>query len=103
MNESSRYAKLGTAEITLQDGRAIAFLRRRWLPQPEELQEISSYSVTEGDRLDNIAAGQLGDPTMFWQLCDANGAMHPRELETIGRRLRVTLPEGIPVGTTLTF
>lgn len=103
MNESSRYAKSGTAEVTLADGRTVAFLSRRWLPQPETLQEISSVTVTEGDRLDNIAAMQLGDPTMFWQLCDANGAMHPRELEAVGRQLRITLPEGIPVGTTLTF
>ncbi len=103
MNETSRYVKSGTAEVTLADGRTVAFLRRRWLPQPETLQEISSVTVTEGDRLDNITAAQLGDPTMFWQLCDANNAMLPTELEVVGRRLRITLPDGIPVGTTLTF
>ena len=29
----------GTAEITLPDGRTVAYLRRRWLPQPEALAE----------------------------------------------------------------
>ena len=39
----------------------------------------------------------LGDPEQFWRLCDANGAMRPDELtETVGRRLRITLPEGVP-------
>jgi hypothetical protein len=34
---------------------------------------------------------------MFWRICDANGAMQPEELtQTVGRRLRITLPEGIP-------
>ena len=53
--------------------------------------------MTEGERLDNIAAQYLGDPEQFWRICDANGAMRPDELtETVGRRLRITLPEGIP-------
>jgi hypothetical protein len=53
--------------------------------------------VTQGDRLDNVTARYLGDPEAFWRICDANNAMRPNELtETIGRRLRITLPEGIP-------
>ena len=51
----------------------------------------------KGERLDNIAAQYMGDPTLFWRLCDANNAMRPEELtETIGRILRITLPQGIP-------
>jgi hypothetical protein len=58
---------------------------------------LQEHVVTEGDRLDNIAAKYLGDPEQFWRVCDANGAMLPDELiETIGRRLRITLPEGVP-------
>ena len=50
----------------------------------------------QGERLDNIAAQYLGDPTLFWRLADANGAMRPEELtETVGRKLRITMPEGI--------
>jgi hypothetical protein len=34
---------------------------------------------------------------LFWRICDANRAMRPGALtETIGSRLRITLPEGIP-------
>jgi hypothetical protein len=58
---------------------------------------LQEYTVVEGDRLDNVAAKFIGDPEQFWQICDANAAMRPDELtETIGRRLRITLPEGIP-------
>ena len=53
--------------------------------------------VTEGDRLDNITAAHLGDPEQFWRICDANRAMRPDELTRgLGRRLRITLPDGIP-------
>lgn len=91
----------GTAEITLPDGRTVAYLRRRWLPQPESLAEVQRHSVTEGERLDHITAKHLGDPTQFWQLCDANRALHPAELEYIGKTLRITLPAGIPAGATI--
>jgi hypothetical protein len=51
----------------------------------------------QGERLDNITARYLGDPLQFWRVCDANGAMNPSELTAvIGRRLRITMPEGIP-------
>ena len=103
MNESSRYASVGTAEIILPDDREVAYLRRRLVPPPESLQETSRHDVAEGERLDNITAGYLGDPTMFWQLCDANGALHPLELEVVGRRLRIPLPPGIPAGTVLSL
>ena len=53
--------------------------------------------MTEGERLDHIAAKYLGDPEQFWRLCDANGAIRPNELlEPVGRRIRITLPENIP-------
>ncbi len=53
--------------------------------------------VREGERLDNITALYLEDPEAFWRIADANAAMRPEALvETVGRRLRITLPEGIP-------
>ena len=53
--------------------------------------------MVAGDRLDNITSAFLGDPEQFWRVADANGAMRPEELtERVGRRIRITLPEGIP-------
>lgn len=88
-----------TVGASLADARSssIVYLRRRFVPAPERFSLLQEHTVTEGERLDNLAAQYLGDPEQFWRLCDANGALRPDELtETIGRRLRITLPEGIP-------
>ena len=93
---SSRYHNTETATREDGDGRTIIFLRRRFVPSPERFALLSEHTVVEGDRLDNLAARYIGDPEQFWQLCDANGALRPDELtETVGRVLRITLPEGI--------
>ncbi len=94
---SSRYYGIDTATLELAQGRTVVYLRRRFVPPPERFQMLQEHTVTQGERLDNIAARNLGDPERFWQICDANNAMRPEELtETIGRELRITLPEGIP-------
>lgn len=92
---SSRYSGVETAKLFTADGEEIIYLRRRFVPQPERFALLRELTVTQGDRLDNIAAQQLGDPEQFWRLCDANRALQPEELEEIGRRLRITLPEGL--------
>ena len=93
----SRYHGLETAELTRADGSVVAYLTRRFVPPPERFALLYEHAVEQGDRLDNLAARYLGDPEQFWRLCDANGAIRPDELtETVGRRLRITLPEGIP-------
>jgi len=64
-------------------------------------QVIQEHTVTQGERLDNLSAQFLGDATLFWRLADANGAMRAEALtETVGRKIRITLPEGI-TGTAL--
>lgn len=94
---SSRYYGIATSTLTTPDGRLVVYLQRRFLPQPESLALMQEHVVTQGERLDNITAHYLGDPEQFWQLCDANRAMRPDELtETLGRRLRITLPQGVP-------
>lgn len=94
---TSRYAAIDTAKIDLPDGRTILYLKRRFVPPPEKFSLMREHVVTEGDRLDNVTAKHIGDPEQFWRVCDANRAMRPDELtEEIGRRLAITLPEGIP-------
>lgn len=93
---NSRYQEIEKAEFKTEDGRIIPYIRRRFVPRPERFELIVEHTVTEGDRLDNIAANLLGDPELFWRIADANNAMQPEELlETIGRKLKITLPEGI--------
>ena len=93
----SRYSGIETATIETHEGKVIIFLRRRFLPPHERFALLQEHVVLQGERLDNITAKYLGDPEQFWRVCDANGAMRPDELtEIVGRRLRITLPEGIP-------
>jgi hypothetical protein len=97
---TSRYYNIPVAELETALGKKVVYLRRRFVPAPERFEVIQEHVVSEGDRLDNLAAHYLGDPELFWRLCDANGAVRPDELtETVGRRLRITLPEGISLST----
>ena len=94
---NSRYHGIEISMRENSDGKKIAFLNRRFVPQPERFNLLQEHQVLENERLDNITAHYLSNPEQFWQLCDANRAMWPDELtEEIGRRLRITLPEGIP-------
>ncbi|AGA89627.1 hypothetical protein Thimo_0788 [Thioflavicoccus mobilis 8321] len=94
---TSRYHGIAAAQLRLADGTHVAYLRRRFIPPPEGLALQQEHQVVTGDRLDNLAAQYLGDPLQYWRICDANRAVRPAELtETPGRRLRITLPEGIP-------
>ncbi len=96
---TSRYAGTGITTLVTPEGRTVAYLRRRFVPPPASLATWQVHTVVEGDRIDNIAARYLGDPTQFWRVCDGNGAMRPAELtEAVGRRLRITLPAGIAGG-----
>jgi hypothetical protein len=94
---SSRYFGIETVKRTLPSGDEVIFLRRRLVPPPERFELLHEHIVKQHERLDHIAFQRLGDAELFWRLCDANRAMRPEELtETAGRRLRITLPEGIP-------
>ena len=93
---TSRYFGIDTETLTTRDGLMIVYLQRRFVPSPERFQLLQEHTVIQGERLDNIAAKYLGDPELFWRIADANGAMRPEELvQTVGAKLRITLPEGI--------
>jgi hypothetical protein len=98
---TSRYYGIDTETLVRADGTMIVYLKRRFLPSPDGFQLLQEHTVTQGERLDNIAAKFLGDPELFWRLADANGAMRAEELvQTVGRKLKITLPQGI-TGTSL--
>jgi hypothetical protein len=96
---NSRYQGIETATLITPAGRTVAFVRRRFVPQPAALAQLQQHTVGQVDRLDVLAAQYLGDPQLFWRICDANGAMRPEELTAVvGRVLRICLPAGIPGG-----
>jgi hypothetical protein len=95
---NSRYYGVETAQAVLPDGRTVVYLRRRFAPPGEHFELLYEHTVQQGERLDTIAAQALGDPELFWRLCDANNALDPAELEATGQTIRITLPDQIPGG-----
>ena len=92
----SRYQTIGVSTLETPDGRAIPYLRRRFVPPPERFSLLQEHTVLQGERLDQIAAQYFANPELFWRICDANAAVRPEELtEETGTVLRITLPEGI--------
>ena len=93
---TSRYASIADATLPVLDEngqpRVVVYKRRRFIPAGEDSTTLVEHTVAQGDRLDNISAHYLGDPTLFWQVCDANGVLSPAELEEPGRVVRITLP-----------
>ena len=98
-NQSSRYYGAPVETLVKPDGVPVAYLSRRILPQPDIYTSLQDYAVVEGDRLDNLAARFLGDPLLFWMICDANGATDPDELTAqVGRTIKIPVAAAIPPG-----
>jgi hypothetical protein len=96
---NSRYYGAGTLTYITPTGQAIAYLAPRIVPQPgaPNFATVAQHVVRQGDRIDLIAAKYLGDPLIFWLICDANGAADPFELvETPGTVINITTPQGVP-------
>jgi nucleoid-associated protein YgaU len=101
----SRYYGFSTLSYTAPNGQSITYLERRFVPKPgaPNYATIARHTVQQGDRLDLIAAKYLGDPLVFWLICDANGAIRPDSLvETSGQVVNITAPQGVPGGSIAT-
>lgn len=93
---TSRYHTVATAELKTVDGKTVVYLTRRFIPPAGRTAVLVEHTVTSAERLDNITASYLGDPTLFWRIADANGAMKPQELAAApGAKLKITLPQGV--------
>jgi hypothetical protein len=98
-NPSSRYYGSSVEYFTKADGTQVAYLQRRIIPQPTIYSSLQNYAIVEGDRLDNLSYKFLGDPLLFWVICDANGATDPDDLtDQVGSTIQIPLSSGIPAG-----
>jgi nucleoid-associated protein YgaU len=98
----SRYCGATTLQYTAPGGQAITYLARRFVPASgaPNFATVAQHTVQQGDRLDLIAAKYLGDPLLYWVLCDANGTLDPDTLvATPGTVLNITMPQGVPGGS----
>lgn len=95
----SRYYGSRTLSYVAPGGQMITYLARRFAPQAgaPNFSAVAQHTVRHGDRLDLLAAKYLGDPLIFWLICDANGAIRPEDLvETPGKVINITMPQGVP-------
>lgn len=98
-NASSRYYGTAINRFTGPDGTPVVYLSRRILPQPSIYLSVHNYAVVQNDRIDNLAARFLGDPLLFWMICDANAVTDPDELTSqTGRSILIPLASGVPAG-----
>lgn len=93
---TSRYFNLATKTMSVPDGadgtREVRYAARRIIPSAENLTTLVEHTVAQGERLDQITARYLADPTQFWRVCDANNVLQPAELEETGRIIKIALP-----------
>lgn len=96
---NSRYHGVPLAVLELPGQDPVAYVRRRFIPPPEQFESVGQHRVIEGERLDILAARYLGDAELNWRIADANGPAAPDALvATPGRRLRITLAAGMSGG-----
>jgi hypothetical protein len=95
---TSRYAAVPVDAWDPGGGRPpVPFLGRRLCPRTDRFALLYEVRISERDRRDLLGHRHLGDAELWWRLADANGIVDPRDLtDPIGRRVRITLPEGVP-------
>ena len=95
---TSRYYNIEVATLTATDldglPREIRYVKRRFIPPTDGATTLVEHTVTQEERLDNITARYLGDPTQFWRVCDANTVLQPNALtDTVGNVIEIAMPK----------
>lgn len=94
-DETSRYANLPTATTMIRTGdgtvREVRYVQSRIIPSQNSGITMLEHTVGQGERVDNITARYLGDPLLFWQLCDANNVLTPEDLEEVGKVIKIDM------------
>ena len=95
MNDpEGRYAKSMVLYRAGADGKLVAYLARRFLPDPDTLTIAGVAATAPGERLDLFSARVQGASTAWWRIADAHRLIDPAVLEDPPlQRLKVPLPE----------
>lgn len=91
---TSRYANTEVATTTDDENRPISYIKRRFLPDPATLTTLAEVKLQQGERLDQLTARTLADPTQFWRICDANDVLHPGEISAENGGIKIPVPQG---------
>ena len=94
--QNSRYYGLPLGRYVLRVGDpGVPYVLRRFIPQQRDITIAFEHIVQSGERPDQLSATLLGDPELYWRICDANAVTDPFELtDTPGRHVGIPLPPG---------
>lgn len=88
---TSRYYGIPLGTYVGPDGTEIRFVKRRFIAAENRFTVLGLHRVTAAERIDVIAAQRLGDPLIYWRICDANPTLRPDELIVVGAYLKIAL------------
>ena len=90
---SSRYFTVPQRSRTGPGGDEQLFVARRIIPQQSRYETDHSIRADASERIDGVAAEEIGDPLLYWRICDANGVAEPGEAtQPDGRVINIPLP-----------
>ena len=87
LGPDSRYRDNEDQVIDRENGEQAVYRQRRLLPLPSDHQIIQAVERGAEERLDLLSYRTVGSSRHFWQLCDANGVMNPREMTSEPRNV----------------
>ncbi|WP_226632807.1 hypothetical protein [Novosphingobium profundi] len=89
----SRYHGLAQHFLPGADGEDVPYLARRIIAAPTCYDFESRVRSDGAQRIDQLAAETIGDPLLYWRICDANGIERPeRGTRPEGREIGIPLP-----------
>jgi hypothetical protein len=90
---NSRYYGLTIRERTNAAGVTENFVARRIIPATERYRALDRHRADGDERIENLSADYLGDPELYWRICDANGDEDPGlATQPISRLITIPLP-----------
>ena len=93
ISASSRYANSAIVTAQNEDGtdiQAIVFT-----PPADTVIQYTMHQVTGADTIDLLANQYYGDPTLWWQIANANPEILNWSSLTVGYLLRIPLINGL--------
>ncbi len=91
----SRYVNFAQRSRLSADGEEQFFLARRIIPQADSYAFAQTVRADKDSRIDWLAAQAIGNPLLYWQICDANGVTEPAAaLEPDGKTIGIPIPRG---------
>lgn len=95
LSPDSRYFYLPQRSTVGAEGEEQFFLARRIIPQADSYGIAQTVRADKDSRIDWLAAQAIGNPLLYWQICDANGLTEPATaLQPDGKTIGIPIPRG---------